>query len=90
MKRDENISNGEIMIKKRRTNLFICLLLLTFTAVGSACSLGTTSAQNPAGAKTVRRNPNESPTPAYQPPKRVSRDVIKTEKKNEPANVKAK
>jgi hypothetical protein len=48
----------------------------------------------PATAQTPRVRAAQSPTPEYKPPKRVSRDVIKTETKTEtkeePVKVKAK
>jgi len=66
------------MFKTQRIKMFIGLFLLTFTAFGAACSTGTTTAQTPR-VKPV----SSSPTPEYKPPKRVSRDVIKTETKKE-------
>ena len=68
------------MKKTQRINNLIWLLLLALIAVGSACSLGKANAQRPTSAETVRRQPTESPTPAYKPLKRVSRDVIDTDK----------
>ena len=62
--------------------MFIGALLLTCAALGSACSSGTATAQTP------RVKAAESPTPEYKPPKRVSRDVIKTETKEEAVKVK--
>lgn len=64
--------------------IFIGTLLLAFVAFGAACSKDTTTAQTP------RVKPAESPTPEYKPPKRVSRDIIKTETRDEPVKVKAK
>ena len=72
------------MFKTQRIKMFIGTFLLALTALGSACSTGTTSAQTP------RVRAAQSPTPEYKPPKRVSRDVIKTETKEEPVKVKAK
>jgi hypothetical protein len=72
------------MFKTQRIKMYLGTLLLAFTAFGAACSTGTTTAQTP----RVKRA--ESPTPEYKPPKRVSRDIIKTETKEEPVKVKAK
>ncbi|HVE59031.1 MAG TPA: hypothetical protein VNB22_19565 [Pyrinomonadaceae bacterium] len=75
------------MIKTQQVKMFLGTFLLTFAAFGAACSSGTTTAQTP------RVKPVESPTPAYKPPKRVSRDVIKTETtetKEEAVKIKAK
>jgi hypothetical protein len=72
------------MFKTQRIKIFIGTLLLAFVAVASACSSGTATAQTP------RVKPAGSPTPEYKPPKRVSRDVIKTETKEETVKVKAK
>jgi hypothetical protein len=66
------------MFKKEQIKMFIGGLLLTFAVINSACSSGTATAQTP------RVKPAESsPTPEYKPPKRVSRDIIKTETKAE-------
>ena len=70
------------MFKTERIKIFIGVLLITFAALGSACSSGTATAQTP------RVKPAASPTPEYKPPKRVSRDVIKTETKDEAVKVK--
>ena len=70
------------MFKTQRIKMFIGAALLGFTAFGAACSIGTTTAQTP------RVKPVESPTPEYKPPKRVSRDIIKSESKEEPVKVK--
>lgn len=67
----------------------LILLFVTLVAGTSACSLGNASAQKPI-AETARTRPAESPTPGYKPLKRVSRDVIDTDKKEEPAKNKAK
>ena len=72
------------MFKTERIKMSIGALLLAFAALGSACSSGTATAQTP------RVKPATSPTPEYKPPKRVSRDIIKTETKEEPVKVKAK
>jgi len=70
------------MSKTQNIKLYIGGILLAFAALGSACSTATTTAQ------TTRVKPVESPTPEYKPPKRVSRDVIKTE--TEAVKVKSK
>ena len=57
--------------------MFAGALLLAFAVFNSACSSGTATAQTP------RVKPASSPTPEYKPPKRVSRDIIKTETKSE-------
>jgi hypothetical protein len=72
------------MFKTERIKMSIGALLLAFAALGSACSSGTATAQTP------RVKPIESPTPEYKPPKRVSRDVIKTETKEAAVKTKAK
>ena len=76
-------------MKTQRLKLFIGLFVLAFAAFGSACSLGKATAQNPPDEPKKLR-PTESPTPPYKPLKRVSRDVIKPEPKNEAVPVKAK
>jgi hypothetical protein len=89
------------MMHRSPTNLFICLLLLTLAAFGSACNFDKAGTRR-VSAETVRSTPTESPTPGYKPLKRVSRDVIdtdqktekkpekKTEKKEETVKIKAK
>jgi hypothetical protein len=71
------------------TKLFTCLFLLALTVAGAGCSFDKAAAR-PARAETVRNQPTESPTPGYKPLKRVSRDVIDTDKKEEPIKIKAK
>ena len=73
------------MMKTQKVKMFIGTFLLAFAAFGAACSSGTTQT-----AQTPRVKPVESPTPAYKPPKRVSRDVIKTETKEEAVKIKTK
>lgn len=70
------------MSKTQNIKLYIGGILLAFAAFGSACSMEKTTAQTP------RVKPAASPTPEYKPPKRVSRDVIKTE--TEAVKVKSK
>lgn len=72
------------MFKTQRIKIYLGTLLLAFAVAASACSSGAATAQ------TSRIKPAESPTPEYKPPKRVSRDVIKTEAKNEPVKTKTK
>ncbi|HEY0458111.1 MAG TPA: hypothetical protein VGC97_03095 [Pyrinomonadaceae bacterium] len=71
------------MFKTQRIKLSIGALLLALTTFGAACSTGTTTT-----AQTPRVKVASSPTPEYKPPKRVSRDVIKNETKEEPVKVK--
>jgi ABC-type oligopeptide transport system substrate-binding subunit len=76
-------------MKMQRIKMLTGLLVLASAAFGSACSTGKATAQqteNP--TKTVR--PTETPTPPYKPLKRVSRDVIKTDTKDETQTVKVK
>jgi hypothetical protein len=73
-------------MNSRRINILICILLLSVAIIsGSACSMGKINAQNPGSGRTeaMRRQSTEPSTPAYKPPKRVSKDVIKTEEKPE-------
>jgi len=72
------------MFKTRKIKMIALGTLLALTVAGSACSTERATAQTP------RVKPAASPTPEYKPPKRVSRDVIKTETKNEPAQPKTK
>jgi hypothetical protein len=72
------------MFKTQRIEIFLGAFLLIFVALGAACSSGTTTAQTP------RVKAAESPTPEYKPPKRVSRDIIKTETKEKPLKTKSK
>lgn len=66
------------MFKIQYIKMFVGGLLLTFAVVSSACSSGTATAQTPRVKPAA-----SSPTPEYKPPKRVSRDIIKTETKSE-------
>ncbi len=78
--------NGEIEMNTYKVNVLICLLLLVaVVAGGSACSVTRTSAHSPEETRTeaMRRESDEPSAPAYKPPKRVSKDVIKTDKKVE-------
>ena len=81
------------MNKTSRANILILVILLPLIALGSACGYNKASAQKPSNAETVRTRPTESPTPAYKPLKRVSRDVIdsddKKEEKQAPVKIKA-
>ncbi len=65
--------------------MFIGLFLLTLAALGTACSSGAATT-----AQTSRIKPVESPTPEYKPLKRVSRDIIKSETKEEVVKVKTR
>lgn len=70
-------------MKKQHIKIFIGLFLLTLTAFGAACGAGAQTARTP------RIKSNESPTPEYKPLKRVSRDVIKSETKDDAVKIKA-
>lgn len=74
-------------MKNPRFNVLGYFLLLIIAAFGSACSK--TTAQNP-DRKTETVRTKESPTPAYKPLKRESRDVIKTESKTDTEKVRTK
>lgn len=73
------------MVKTQSIKIILGAAVLSLSAFGAACSTGTTTAQTP---RRVR--PVESPTPEYKPPKRVSRDVIKTETTEETVKIKTK
>ena len=76
-------------MKTQQIKMFTGLLILAFAAFGSACSFGKATAQSqPSQPKTVRAA-EPTPTP-YKPLKRVSRDVIKSENKDEVVKIKAK
>jgi hypothetical protein len=77
------------MMKLKRIETIFCLLLIAMTALASACSMGRISAQKTASQQTAAA-PTESPTPGYKPLKRVSRDVLDSDKKEEPAKNKTK
>ncbi|MBS1795383.1 MAG: hypothetical protein JSS81_16115 [Acidobacteria bacterium] len=66
------------MIGMQNIRLFTALLILAFTMFAAACGSGA-----PPTAQAPRPRPSESPTPEYKPLKRVSRDVIKTETRDE-------
>lgn len=70
------------MFKTERIKMYIGAILLASAAFSSACSSGTATAQTP------RVKAAESPTPEYKPPRRVSRDVIKSETKTDAVKVK--
>lgn len=72
------------MFKKQQIQMFIGGILLAITVAGSACSTQRATAQTP------RVKAASSPTPEYKPPKRVSRDIIKNETKDELVKAKAK
>lgn len=52
-------------------------MLVAATLFVGACS------NTPASERTSRVRPVESPTPEYKPPKRVSRDIISNDPKDE-------
>jgi ABC-type glycerol-3-phosphate transport system substrate-binding protein len=72
-------------MKTQRLKMFIGLFLLAFVALSAACSSAPATT-----AQTPRIKSAESPTPEYKPLKRVSRDVIKSETKEDVVKVKAK
>jgi hypothetical protein len=63
----------------------ILILLLVIIAGGSACSLGRINAQSPTGNTETTQNNNTNNTNSsktkYEPPKRISKDIIKTDEK---------
>lgn len=73
----------------KRINIFTYLLLLVVISSGSACSLSKINAQSSNNNSNNLRSGDiirseditVSPTPAYQPPKRISKDIIKTNEK---------
>lgn len=68
--------------------MFIGLFILAFAAFGSACSSGKTTAQQTQSTATnIKPPPTATP---YKPLKRVSKDVIKSETKEETVKVEAK
>lgn len=74
----------------KRIDFLTYFLLFIIAASASACSFGDTNAQSAAqkpDAPSVERTAEPS-TPAYQSPKRVSRDIIK--KEEQPAHPKNK
>ena len=75
--------NGENIMNTKRINIFTYLLLLIAVACGSACSLTKIKAQSP-NQKSITVNANntgDSSETTYKPPKRISKDIIKTEEK---------
>lgn len=72
------------MMKSLRVKIFTGLILSSFAVFGTACGSAPQTAQTP------RVRAAESPTPEYKPPKRVSRDVIKTEAQDDAVKVKTK
>jgi len=76
-------------MKTQQIKILIGIFMLAMIALGSACSSGKTvtqETQNPAASI----KPNETPTPDWKPQKRVSKDIISTETKNEPTKIKTK
>ena len=73
-------------MKTQFIKTIIGLFLLSLIAFNAACSFGNaTAAQAPPRVK-----PLESPTPGYKQVKRVSRDIIKSDTKEESTQVKTK
>ena len=72
-------------MKKEQLKMYIGLLILALAAFGSsACSASRAEAHKTETATTTTVKPTVTPTP-YKPLKRVSRDIIKTDAKDEPA-----
>lgn len=77
-------------MKTQKIKILIGLFTLTVAVViGSACGSGKTATQN-TQSSTVSVRPTETPTPEWKQQKRVSKDVINTETKNEPTKIKTK
>lgn len=75
----------------KQFTILTMLLILIVTIGGSACSMTKINAQNPNNRETAHREISESKTPAYNPPKRISKDIIKTEETSEkPLKIKQK
>lgn len=78
-------------MRRERINFYIGIILLTIVIVSSACSFSRINAQSPETARRTEAKPEESPTPAYKKPKRVSKDVIsEPEKPETPKKAKTK
>lgn len=68
----------------KKITILTMLLLVVVTVGSSACSLTKTNAQSPNNrTETTRSEVADSTMPAYKPPKRISKDIIKTEEKTE-------
>lgn len=76
-------------MKTQQIKILIGILMLAVIAVGSACSSGKAETQK-MQSTTAGIKPNETPTPDWKPQKRVSKDIINTETKNEPTKIKTK
>lgn len=75
-------------MKTQRFKIFAGLFIVAFGAFGSACGFGKDVAQKPQ-SPPVNIKPTATATP-YKPLKRVSRDIIKPEAKDEAVKVEAK
>ena len=75
---------------------FLVLIAVCAAFASSACSFGSATAQRPPSkeSETADAYPTPSPTPGYKPAKRVSRDVLdsdkRTDKKDEAEKSKTK
>jgi hypothetical protein len=71
-------------MKLPRTNILTGFILLVLTCTSSACSLDSITAQKSSSREDVStaQTPTPEPTPNYKPLKRVSRDVLDTDKKD--------
>jgi hypothetical protein len=70
-------------MKTKQINIFTCLLLLAIVAFSSACSMTKINAQSREQKPEIVRNDtaSDSSKPGYEPPKRVSKDIIKKDEK---------
>lgn len=75
-------------MKTERIKLFTGLFILAFAVMISACGFGKTTAQK-TQSTTTNIKPPPTATP-YKPLKRVSKDVIKSETKEETVKIEAK
>jgi hypothetical protein len=75
-------------MKTQRFKMVVGLFILASAAFGSACGFGKATAQK-TQSTTTNIKPPATATP-YKPLKRVSKDVIKPEPKDETVKVEAK
>jgi hypothetical protein len=90
--RDDDILNylkEKTAMRMKSLETIFGLLLVALAGLGTACSFGSISAQKTAPKETVTR-PTESPTPGYKPLKRVSRDIVASDKMEEAPKDKVK
>lgn len=70
----------------RSNNIFIYLILLLIVAYSSACS--STNAQSPKTETKITADQPEASKTVYKEPKRVSKDVISSDRKTAEAKKK--